>query len=158
MAKDLRRSIDYLETREDIDKDKLAYYGMSGGAAFGPMVLAVENRFRAAVLVVGGFPVQDVPDTEEELIAAVDPLNHAPRCKTPVLMVNGKEDFVFPYESSQRPMFECLGTPVEHKEHRLYPGGHGLLGLFMKQIRGDVLGWLDRYLGPVSGKKDNDLK
>ena len=31
----------------------------------------------------------------------------------------------------------------------LYPGGHGLNGLFGREIRGEVLGWLDRYLGPV---------
>jgi serine/threonine protein kinase/formylglycine-generating enzyme required for sulfatase activity/dienelactone hydrolase len=151
-CKDLRRSMDYLETREDIDKNKIAYYGMSGGAAMGPMVLAVENRFKAAVLIVGGFPVQGVPDVEEAF-SAIDPLNHAPRVKTPVLMVNGKEDFVFPYETAQRPMYELLGTPNKHKEHKLYPGGHGFLGLFSKQIRGDVLTWLDRYLGPVNTTK-----
>jgi dienelactone hydrolase len=152
-CKDLRRSIDYLATRDDIDMNRIAYYGMSGGAAMGPMVLAVESRFRTAVLVVGGFPVRDVPEMED-IIPAMDPLNHAPRVKTPVLMVNGKEDFVFPYETSQRPMYELLGIPNEHKEHKLYPGGHGLLGLFSKQIRSDVLDWLDRYLGPVDRIKN----
>jgi dienelactone hydrolase len=151
VSKDLQRSIDYLETRDDIDKERIAYYAMSGGAAFGPMVLAVEDRFKAAVLVVGGFYVR------VGLPAAVDPLNHAPRVKAPVLMVNGKEDFFFPVETSQVPMFELLGTRDDDKEHKLYPGGHGLFGLFSKQIRGDVLGWLDRYLGPVNGTK-NDMK
>jgi dienelactone hydrolase len=150
LSKDLRRSIDYIETRDDIDKNKMAFYGMSGGAAMGPMALAIENRFRAAVLIVGGFPVRDV----EDIIPTIDPVNHAPRVKTPVLMVNGKEDFVFPYETSQRPMYELLGTPNEHKKHKLYPGGHGLLGLFSKQIRSDVLDWLDRYLGPVNKIKN----
>ncbi len=148
ISKDLRRSIDYLETRNDIDKEKIAYYGMTAGALFGPMSLAVEDRFKAAVLVVGGFPVYVVPP-------AIDPVNHAPRVKTPVLMVNGTEDSVFPYETSQRPMYELLGTDDEHKQHKLYPGGHGLLGLFGKQVRGDVLGWLDRYLGPVNENKDS---
>jgi formylglycine-generating enzyme required for sulfatase activity/dienelactone hydrolase len=151
VSKDLRRSIDYLETRDDIDKERIAYYGMSGGAAFGPLALAVEDRLKTAVLVVGGFYVW------VELPAAIDSINHAPRVKTPVLMVNGKEDFFFPVETSQVPMFELLGTPVDDREHRLYPGGHGLFGLFSKQIRGDVLGWLDRYLGPVNGTK-NDTK
>jgi len=153
VSKDLQRSIDYLETRDDVDEERIAYYGMSGGAAFGPMALAVEDRFKAGVLVIGGFYVW------MELPAAVDPLNHAPRVKTPVLMVNGKEDFFFPVETSQVPMFELLGTPGEDKEHELYPGGHGLLGLFSKQIRADVLDWLDRYLGPVNGtKKDTKLR
>jgi serine/threonine protein kinase/dienelactone hydrolase len=152
-CKDLRRSLDYLETRADIDSDRIAYYGMSAGASFGPMVLAVEHRFKAAVLVVGGFPIYLPVDT----MPAIDPVNHAPRVKTPVLMVNGEGDFFFPLESSQKPMYEALGTPEAHTKHRVYPGGHGLLSLFSKQIRGDVLGWLDRYLGPVNGTK-NDMK
>jgi dienelactone hydrolase len=151
ISKDLRRSIDYLETRDDIDKERIAYYGMSGGAAFGPLALAVEDRFKAAVFVVGGFYVW------VKLPAAIDSINHAPRVKTPVLIVNGKEDFFFPVETSQIPMFELLGTPDEDKEHKLYPGGHGLFGLFSKQIQGDVLSWLDRYLGPVN-KMKKDMK
>jgi dienelactone hydrolase len=149
MSKDLRRSVDYLETRADIDKGRMAYCGMSSGGLFASMSLAVEDRFKAAVLVAGGFPgLVGLP--------AIDPINHAPRVRTPVLMVNGKEDSVFPYETSQRPMYELLGTPKEHKEHKLYSGGHGLLGLFVKQIRGDVLGWLDRYLGPVNLKQPRE--
>ena len=151
MSKDLRRSVDYLETRPDIDKGRMAYYGVSSGGLFASMSLAVEDRFKAAVLVSGGFPIWHV------IPPAVDPINHAPRVRTPVLMVNGKEDSVFPYETSQRPMYELLGTDDEHKQHKLYPGGHGLGALFSKQIRGDVLGWLNRYLGPVDAKK-NDTK
>jgi dienelactone hydrolase len=147
MSKDLRRSVDYLETRDDIDEERMAYYGFSWGAFWGPIMLAVEDRFKAAVCVVGGFYVWG------ELPAAMDPLIFASRVKTPVLMVNGKEDFFFPLRTSQIPMYELLGTAHEDKEHKLYPGGHGLFGLFSKQIRGDVLAWLDRYLGPADGKQ-----
>jgi dienelactone hydrolase len=149
VSKDLRRSIDYVETRDDIDKARIAYYGMSGGAAFGPLALAVEDRFKAAVFVVGGFYVW------VELPAAIDSINHAPRVKTPVLMVNGQEDSYFPVETSQIPMLELLGTPEQDTEHKVYPGGHGLFGLFSKEIRGDVLAWLDRYLGPVEGAEED---
>ena len=143
MSKDLRRSVDYLETRDDIDEERLAYYGFSWGAFWGPIMLALEDRFKSAVFVVGGFYVWG------ELPAAMDPVTFAPRVKTPVLMVNGKEDFFFPLRTSQIPMYELLGTAHEDKEHKLYPGGHGFFGLFSKQIRGDVLDWLDRYLGPA---------
>jgi len=142
LYKDLARSIDYLQTREDIDTEKIAYYGMSWGAKLGPAMLAVEERFKLGILVVGGFAPEQLPD-------AADPAIFAPRVKIPVLMVNGREDFVFPLETSQKPMYEFLGTPEEHKQHKIYPGGHGLLGLFSRQIKGDVLAWLDRYLGQV---------
>jgi len=135
MVKDLRRSVDYLETRNDIDSERIAYCG----------VLAVEDRFKAAVLISGGFPTWDL----RAQIPTLDPVSYTARAKTPVLMVNGKEDFVFPYVTSQVPMYDFLGTPEAHKKHKVYPGGHGLLGLFRKQIRDDVLDWLDRYLGPV---------
>jgi dienelactone hydrolase len=145
-CKDMRRSIDYLMTREDIQKDKMAYYGMSAGGAFGPMALAIENRFKTGILLVGGFPTENLNPAKN----SIDPLNHAPRVKIPVLMINGKEDHVFPYETSQRPMYDSMGTLEKLKAHRVYPGGHGLMGLFMQQIRKDVVEWLDRYLGPVN--------
>ena len=31
IGKDLRRTLDFLATREDIDSDRVAYYGMSWG-------------------------------------------------------------------------------------------------------------------------------
>ena len=102
----------------------------------------MEDRLKLGILVVGGFPLEEIPN-------AVDTATFAPRVKVPVLMVNGKEDFIFPLETSQKPMYEFLGTPQAHKEHITYPGEHGLLGLFTRQIKGDVLAWLDRYLGPV---------
>jgi len=50
-AKDLRRAVDYLETRTDIDHNRLAYYAVSWGAALGSIMLAVENRITVAMLV-----------------------------------------------------------------------------------------------------------
>jgi len=142
MSKDLMRSIDYLETRPDIDHKKIAYYGMSSGAQLGSIMLAVEGRIKVGLLMLGGLP-------QYERHPAIDEINFAPRVKVPVLMINGREDVIFPLKTSQIPMFELLGTADEDKKHEIYPGGHGLLGLFSRQIRGDVLGWLDRYLGPV---------
>ena len=37
-SKDLGRSIDYLETRPDLDPQKIGYYGLSWGAAMGPIL------------------------------------------------------------------------------------------------------------------------
>jgi serine/threonine protein kinase/formylglycine-generating enzyme required for sulfatase activity/dienelactone hydrolase len=144
-SKDFRRSIDYLETREDIDSEKIAYYGMSWGAVVGPIMLAVEERIKLGILVAGGYSIRPYHPAEEP----VDPFNFAPHVKVPVLMINGEHDFNFPVEASQKPMFEFLGTPEEDKAHILYPGGHGLMTIFSRQVKGDVLGWLDRYLGPV---------
>ena len=44
-AQDVWRSVDYLETRSDIDKDKLAYYGFSWGALRGELSQKPMFRF-----------------------------------------------------------------------------------------------------------------
>ena len=51
-VKDFSRSIDYLETCEDIDASKLAYYGTSWGGQMGGIVPAIEPRFVTSVLEV----------------------------------------------------------------------------------------------------------
>jgi len=142
MAKDLSRSIDYLETRDDIDSERIAYYGTSWGAVLGPIMLAMEERLDTGVFMVGGIPSDDWP-------RSVDMALFAQRVITPVLMINGTEDAAAPLETSVKPMYERLGTDDQHKELKLYPGGHGVFGLFSEQICKDVLGWLDHYQGPV---------
>jgi len=138
-AKDLRRSIDYLETRTDIDHGRLAYYGVSFGGILGAIMIAVENRFKVAVLVGGGC------DYDKELPEA-DPMNFAPRVKIPTLMINGRYDFRHPLETCQEPLFRLLGTPPQDKRHVLFDSGHAPpITPTMKE----TLNWLDRYLGPV---------
>jgi dienelactone hydrolase len=136
-VKDLRRSVDYLETRDDIDRTRLAYFGVSYGAAVGPISLALERRFKAAVFWSGGFRLN-------RPLAEVDALNFAPHVATPILMLNGREDFTFPVEESQQPMFRLLGTPNADKQHVLYDGGHVFP---FARVQKDSLEWLDRYLG-----------
>ena len=61
-------------------------------------------------------------------------------------MLNGQYDWIFPVETSQRPFFERLGTPTEHKRLVLSQSGHLLP---RDQVIRETLGWLDLYLGPV---------
>ena len=138
-SKDLGRSIDYLETRPDIDAKKLAFEGYSWGGAMGSLFPAVEHRFKALVLIAPGFYLQ-------ERLPEADQLNFAPRVETPVLMLNGRFDFIFPVDSSQEPMIRLIGTPKEHKRHVLYDTGHDIPRIEMIK---ETLNWLDRYLGPV---------
>jgi serine/threonine protein kinase/dienelactone hydrolase len=138
-SKDLCRSIDYLQTRTDIDQHKIAYEGTSWGAALGSLLPALEDRLKALVLVSPGFWLQ-------KRLPEADQINFAPHIKSPVLMLNGRYDFVFPVGSSQEPMFRLLGTPSEHKRHILYETGHDIP---RNEMIKETLNWLDRYLGPV---------
>jgi hypothetical protein len=48
-------------------------------------------------------------------IAGVDQVDIAPCLTKTVLMVNGRYDARFPYESAQVPLFRMLGTPAADK-------------------------------------------
>jgi formylglycine-generating enzyme required for sulfatase activity/dienelactone hydrolase len=138
-AKDMRRTIDYLATRPDMDTTKLAYFGWSWGGYLGGIMPAVEPRFKAVVLLVAGLEVQRAQPE-------VDPINFLPRIRMPVLMLNGEYDHYFPVETSQRPMFRLLGTPPDRKRQVISPGGHFVP---RTQLVKETLDWLDRYLGPT---------
>lgn len=143
-GKDVRRTLDYLETRSDIDAHRIAFYGVSLGAQLGPLFLGIEPRFRTGVLLSGGFETWDIPPE-------ADPVNFAPRVKVPVLMVNGRQDFDLPFETAQVPMFNMLGTPAADKRHAVFEGGH--IPLHPQEPMKEMLDWLDRYLGPVEGTR-----
>jgi eukaryotic-like serine/threonine-protein kinase len=139
-AKDVGRTLDYLETRKDIDSSRTAYVGLSMGGAQGAVNLAMEKRFKAAILLSGGFHASRfLPD--------VDAINFVHHVTIPVLMINGRYDDDFPLESSQRPFFQFLGTPPKDKKFVLYEGGHGVFPRPMAVS--ECLDWLDKYLGPV---------
>jgi dienelactone hydrolase len=138
-GKDLARSIDYAETRADLDTGRLAYYGLSWGGGLGAIMPAVEPRVTANILYVAGLGFQ-------RALPEVDQINYVGRVKQPTLILNGELDFFFPSETSQKPLFDLLGTPAADKKRLVFPGGHSVPRTEM--IR-ESLQWLDRYLGPV---------
>jgi pimeloyl-ACP methyl ester carboxylesterase len=137
---DLGRTLDVLTTRPDIDASRIAYWGASFGASSGFPLVALEDRLKVAILAPGGFTFRIQPPE-------VDAINYVSHVTMPVLMIGGRHDYVFPLESSQKPMFERLGTPVDQKRHVVFDAGHG--DFPRSELIREVLGWLDRYLGPV---------
>jgi len=137
--KDFGRTIDYLETRKDILADKIGYFGWSWGGVMGGIIPAVEKRIKAVVLHVGGMDMQ-------KTFPEVDQINFLPRVYQPVLMLNGKYDMYFPVETSQKPMYNLLGTSAKDKILKIYDTGH--LVPRTDLIR-ETLDWYDKYLGPV---------
>jgi cephalosporin-C deacetylase-like acetyl esterase len=138
-VQDLRRSIDYLETRTDIALDRIGFFGISGGSDMGVIALALEARIRAATLAESGLPLGNRPPE-------VDQINFAPRARIPVLMLSGRYDFVRPVEAAQLPLFRLLGSQPSKKRHVLFDSGH--MGRAQQYIK-ETLDWFDRYLGPV---------
>ncbi len=140
--KDLARSLDYLGTRADIAKDRLAYLGVSMGSAEGVIYTALEQqRLKAVIFLDGGYFLDQPPP-------GGDQADFAPRLTLPVLMVNGRFDFVFPLGKAQDPFFRMLGTPAANKRHVVLETPHDVTADRPALVR-EVLGWLDRYLGRV---------
>jgi eukaryotic-like serine/threonine-protein kinase len=141
VAKDFRRSIDYLETRSDIDLKKLAYLGFSWGGIYGSLIPAIEDRLKVSILNGGGMWGNTRPE--------VDGINYVNRIKIPTLMLNGRYDMTFPFDLTVKPMFDLLGTPAADKRLILYDTDHIIpLTEYIKES----LAWLDKYLGPVKRK------
>lgn len=133
-VKDLRWSIDYLETRSDIDPNAMAYFGHSWGGTSGPAALSHEPRIKVAIPYLGFIS----PKLEPE----IDSINALPRVKVPALLLNGEFDSV-PLENT-RHYFAQLGTAAADKKHVIAQGGH-----FVPQdvLVRETLDWLDKYLG-----------
>jgi dienelactone hydrolase len=143
LVREYRRTLDYLESRADVDANRLAYYGMSWGGNYANMILAVETRFRAAIVEVGGL------NLEPNVVPEVRMLYYTPHITLPVLMLNGEYDLSYTLELNVKPMFEMLGTPARDKRLIVYPTDHFIpANEFLKES----LAWLDKYLGPVKYK------
>ena len=70
------------------------------------------------------------------------------RLETPIILLGGRYDYLFPLKTHQKPFIARLGTPEEHKRHLVYDSGHYPLPRY--ESRKEAVAWLDRYLGPVT--------
>ena len=126
------KTIDYIENRKDLDINSLSFYGVSW-ELYGLIIIALDQRVKCCL---NGFCFQ-------ETYKEIEPYLYTPRIKCPVIMLNGKYDVFFPLESSQKPMFELLGTNKEDKKHYVYTSGHYVP---RKKLISEHLLWLEKYL------------
>jgi len=135
---DVRRGLDYLETRSDIDASRIAFFGPSAGAQIGLILAAVENRYRSVCLLGAGLEKSAV-----QTIAEANPMNFAPHIRAPKLMAHGRYDEDTPLKTQAEPLFKLLREP---KRLVLYDGTHvPPIESFVTTMNG----WLDETLGPV---------
>jgi len=141
IVQDLRRTLDYLETRSDLDSSRMAFDAWSWGGVVAPLALGVETRFKAAIVIAGGLRsfCRSLPEADE--------LNFAPRVRIPVLMLHGRYDVQVPWETDGQPLYDLLGTPAPDKVLKMYDTDHFIS---RKDLIQESLAWLDKYLGPVS--------
>ncbi len=125
---EIRRTVDLLASRPEIDKEHLGITGISLGAIVAATGAAEEPRLRRAFLVLGGGDLLKIIDHAhetrglsetirglspqeqqqvEQALREVDPLTHAAKLRElaqqdRVVMVNAAEDDVVPRECTER--------------------------------------------------------
>ncbi len=135
---DLRRGLDYLESRPEIDKTRIGFFGPSAGAQIGLILAAVENRYRGVVLIGVGLGRRGSP-----IEPSADSANFAPHILAPKLIVQGLYDEDTALRTAAEPLIKLLSEP---KEVFTYEGGHvPSMDVLLKV----TFPWLDKTFGPV---------
>jgi dienelactone hydrolase len=137
-SKDIGRSIDYLETRTDIDSNRIAFMGESMGAALGVNFAGVEDRFKAVIFLDGGF-------NSEKSLPGTDQADFLPRIKAPTLLISGKFDWIF---LGKEALMRLLGTPAADKKAVTLDTAHDVTEK-SADLQREVVAWLDKYFGRV---------
>jgi dienelactone hydrolase len=128
----VRRAVDLLRGRSDVDSDRLGYVGWSAGARAGAILSGVEPRLKALVLISGGSaPVSDfvqaappaLREKVEQVMSSIDPLSYIARARPgSLLLQDGRRDQVIP-----RKALEALAAAApDGTEVRWYDGDHAL--------------------------------
>jgi dienelactone hydrolase len=96
---DYSRAVDFLESRPDVNKERLGYVGISWGAITGIVYCAYDPRIKAVGSMVGGgnflglFTPEDAERCAREGSKSSDPVCHVARiAPRPLLFINVKKD------------------------------------------------------------------
>ncbi len=128
---DIRCLIDWLEKREEIDRERIGIMGISLGAIISNLAMGVDERIKVGVSILGGgnypkllwksiltFPLKlklisrgITPEIVAQNLEVIDPLTFSYRNHPRnVFMINGKLDLIIP-PSCARDLWEALGKP-----------------------------------------------
>jgi len=136
---EMRRGLDWLETRPDIDHSRIAFLAISAGGGPGVIVSALESRYRSVI-----FQGTGIGSFETQRAAPASRVNFAPRIRAPKLMLHGRYDEDTLLKSEAEPLFRLLGEP---KRLQIFEGGHiPPLNIAIPAFTN----WLDETMGPVS--------
>ncbi|MCZ6918472.1 MAG: SUMF1/EgtB/PvdO family nonheme iron enzyme [Gemmatimonadetes bacterium] len=139
-ATELRLGIDYLEERDDVDMDRLAYLSVSWGGGSRLGFAVVDDRYKAVVFIGGG-----IDERVKPVLPEADNVNFAPYIDVPTLLLNGGNDEEHPWISRALPLWNLLREP---KELVLVEGG-GHVPSVEDRIP-PINDFLDRTLGRVN--------
>lgn len=160
-AVDLRRGIDVLRARSDVEPNRIAYVGHSSGAHWGAILSAVDRRLKTVVLMAGvpgeatilresedpdfvsfrqSTPKEQL-DNYLRIVSPLDAINYVPHASpTPLLFQFARFEQYFNETAMQR----YARAASDPKLVLWYDTGHGL-----NDVRPliDRANWLRRHIG-----------
>jgi cephalosporin-C deacetylase-like acetyl esterase len=165
------RAIDYLVSRKDVDKDKIAVTGISGGGAATIWIAAADDRVKCAVPVSGmsdleSYVTHKIINGHCDCMLMINTYRWewttiaaliAPR---PMLFANSDNDKIFPMDGNRRiiarlrQLYKMYGKPKLVDDY-VSKGGHA----YRPDLRVAAFKWINKHIkndnGPV---KDADFK
>jgi hypothetical protein len=159
MVINVRRAVDILATRKDVDRSRIAFVGHSGGAMLGADAVAVDQRFKAAILESGleGFTYhictsphpfavgvrKELKDQLLEYVSVLAPLDAilyvGHEAPTALLFQSARLDDGVP-QSDAKAFFDAASEP---KQLRWYDTGHKM---DLPQVSKDRVEFLKKQL------------
>jgi dienelactone hydrolase len=160
---DLRRGVDALVSRTDVDPQRLGYIGFSYGGAMGGLLAGIEKRIKAFVLAVGDgglvehynnptarkeisdWVSKDMFQRWKTIMDPIEPLRFVGyAAPSALLFQNARNDEYVTEEAAMR--YQAAGS--EPKQIKWYDGGHRL----SDPAHQDQIEWLQTQIG-IDAKK-----
>ena len=136
---DLRRAVDFIYTRKELDTEKIGFFGISLGGITGTIFCGVDKRIKVPVIVLAGgqlnllYGKKALSSNAKDYVSIIEPLNFveqiAPR---PLLMLNAENDKIVPpmmskllYKKANNPK-NIIWYPTKHHtipRDRIYQEG-----------------------------------
>ena len=124
--------VDWIEKRGDLDKNRIAIWGVSLGGYYAPRAAAYEKRFKACIALSGPFEWDKIWDGLPELTRetfkvrshakdetsarniakTLSMIEAAPRITCPIFIVTGRQDRLVPAAHAEQ-LAKSVSGPVE---------------------------------------------
>jgi dienelactone hydrolase len=156
---DLRRAVDLLHNRDDVDDGRIAYFGVSYGGAMGGLLAGIEDRIAAFVLDVGDGglvahftaaedadgPLSQLPPARRrrwlDAMRPIEPIKWIGRADAPILFQSARNDELVPPADARK----YQRAAHEPKDVRWYDSGH----LLPPEAACDAARWLEETIDIV---------
>jgi uncharacterized protein len=163
---DLRRAVDLLQSRDDVDDDRIAYVGVSYGAAMGGLLAGIEDRIAAFVLASGDGglvshftgtgaygtrtgPLSRLPPARRkrwrDAMRPIEPIKWIGRAHAPILFLSGRNDKLAPPADARK----YQQAAHEPNDVRWYNSGH----ILPSKALCDAARWLEQRIDIVAAKQ-----